>query len=111
MKKDYHYYHKKVVIYAIAAIGLFLISIAPIFIHFVPDGSRVLIGCIQIAAVVIAFSLYLLSLINHSKRDNILLTERRTEKKKAFNNVLFLIRDGKTQQAIDALYDYDNKYN
>jgi ABC-type multidrug transport system permease subunit len=112
MKKDYHYYHKKGAIYAVLAIIFIVTAIIPTLIHFnLSDASKNIVTPIQLLFGFGAATFYALSMINQNRRDNIRLSERQQRKKEAFNNIIQLVRDNKSKEAVDALYDYDNKYN
>jgi hypothetical protein len=107
MKKDYNFYYKRGTIYAILSLVIMLIVIvfAPILfgLHIM---SWLLIG---FAFVAIGF--YILSIWNRNICADIVIGQKKQMKNKAIGEIIQLIRNGKTKEAIDALYDYGNKYN
>ena len=111
MKKDYHYYHKRVFIYSLIAMGLMVCVALPVLFHHFITISKDVIGYIQLGLGLTAFSFFMLSRINENKRDDIRRAEKQQIKKKEFNDILTLIREGKDNEAYDALCNYDNKYN
>ena len=110
MKKDYHFYHKRSIIYGISALIFILLAFLPVLFHFFIV-SKDITSYVQLGLGMIGFTSYFLSVRCQSKRDNIQRAERRQKKKAEFNNIVKLVKEQYYLEAVDALYDYDNKYN
>jgi hypothetical protein len=113
MKKDYHYYHKRVVVYTLIAVGLIGLIVCiglPVLFNFIIV-SKDVTAYIQLGLGLTAFSFYMLSRINENKREDIRRAERQQIKKKEFNEILTLTKEGKDDEAYDALCNYRDKYN
>jgi len=117
MKKDYSFHRKRSVIYGVAALTLMLLVMLPIFLGIEKNTMgfifehKQLIVYLQIMFTCIAITGYLLSVYHQNSYTTILRNERLQKKKADFINIVKLVRNNKNDEAIDALYDYDNKYN
>ena len=108
---------KKERVFAILALVFMLLFMLPIFVGnsektmgFIFEHKhtittfQLIFGCIGVV-------FYVISLMNKKTVEAILQNKISQEKKKTFNTIIQLINDGKNKEAVDALYDYDNKYN
>jgi len=110
MKKDYHYYHKNVVICLYIALALILLVAIPPLFHFIIISKEVT-SYTQLGLGLTSFTFYFLARVYGNKRDDIRREERRQIKKKEFNEILTLIKEDKDDEAYDALCNYNNKYD
>jgi predicted 3-demethylubiquinone-9 3-methyltransferase (glyoxalase superfamily) len=117
MTKEYSYYRKRSFTYALIALIAMLLAFSPILFGVTTATSgfifenKHIITIIQIVLGSTGIAGYLLSVHNDNKGTAILRDKVAQKKKEAFNGAIALIRDGKSQEAIDALYDYLNKYH
>ena len=110
MKKDYHFYHKRSIIYGLMALTFILLGFLPLLFHFFII-SKDITGYVQLGLMMIGLTFYFLSVRCQSNRDDIRRSERQQKKKAEFNNIVKLVKEQYYIEAVDALYDYDNKYN
>jgi hypothetical protein len=110
MKKDYHYYHKRSLIYGITALALILLATIPILFHFTIV-SKAVTMYIQLGLGLGSFTVYSFSQFCQRRMTEIRRAEKQQKKKEAFNNIIKLVKEQYYLEAVDALYDYDNKYN
>ena len=114
MEKDYKYYAKKKVMYGIMTLLTIVPGMIILFIlayrtgnHQITMGPLEYFLCGLCGVGVVTF---FLAMRNERLGNNILRKEANIQKKKDFNNIITLIKEDENQKAIDALYEYDNKY-
>jgi len=108
MKKDYHYYHKRSIVYAFITLTLLTMAVAPIMLRI---HSTDVIVYIQLGLGLTSFIFFMYSKICGNKKNDIRRAERQQIKKKEFNEILTLTKEGKDDEAYDALCNYRDKYN
>ena len=116
MEKNYDYYRKRSFVYALTALIAMLFVFIPLFFGvadatsgFVFENKHT-ITIIQLVCGSIGIIGYVLSIHNQNKGTEILKDIKKKQRSEDYSKLLDLIYEGKTEEAVAALMEYNLKY-